>query len=242
MSDTILEIRDLRVHFPIGKTLFNPGQLLKAVDGVNIEVKRGEVFSVVGESGCGKSTIAKTILGIQEPTAGEIILNGQPLSKYSRAELASKVQPIFQDPYSSLNPRKTIESLIAMPLLVRGVRLAEIRESVAELMEAVRLPRRLTHAYPSQPLRWPAAKDRDRPRTDHRTRNSGLRRTNVCARCLSSSPSARPAGKPPESAEPDLSHHQPRSGRAAPHLGSRGRDLHGAVRRGRNRRASAAAT
>ncbi len=150
MSDTILEIRDLCVHFPIGKTLFSPGQLLKAVDGVSIEVKRGEVFSVVGESGCGKSTIAKTILGIQEPTAGEIILNGQTLSMYSRAELASKVQPIFQDPYSSLNPRKTIESLIAMPLLVRGVRLADIRESVAELMEAVRLPRRLTHAYPSQ--------------------------------------------------------------------------------------------
>lgn len=150
MSDTILEIQDLRVHFSIGKSLLNRGRILKAVDGVNVSVKRGEVFSIVGESGCGKSTIAKTILGIQEPTSGEVFLNGKSISSYSRAELASKVQPIFQDPYSSLNPRKTIESLIAMPLLVRGEKLSELRERVAELMEAVRLPRRLTHAYPSQ--------------------------------------------------------------------------------------------
>lgn len=150
MSDTILEIQDLRVHFSIGKSLLNRGRILKAVDGVNVSVKRGEVFSIVGESGCGKSTIAKTILGIQEPTSGEVFLNGKSISSYSRAELASKVQPIFQDPYSSLNPRKTIESLIAMPLLVRGEKLSDLRERVAELMEAVRLPRRLTHAYPSQ--------------------------------------------------------------------------------------------
>lgn len=150
MTDTILEIRDLKVYFPIGKTLFNRGRELKAVDGVNIEVERGEVFSIVGESGCGKSTIAKTILGIQEPTSGEILLDGKPIRDLSRAELASRVQPIFQDPYSSLNPRKTIEQLIAMPLLVRGASMSALRERISELMEAVRLPRRLTHAYPSQ--------------------------------------------------------------------------------------------
>lgn len=150
MTDTVLELRDLCVHFPIGKTLFSEGRLLKAVDGVNIAVERGEVFSIVGESGCGKSTIAKTILGIQEPTSGDILLDGEPIRDLSRADLAKRVQPIFQDPYSSLNPRKTIEQLIAMPLLVRGERLSKLRPKIAELMEAVRLPKRLTHAYPSQ--------------------------------------------------------------------------------------------
>ena len=150
MTETILEIRDLCVYYPIGKTLFNKGRELKAVDGVNIAVKRGEVFSIVGESGCGKSTIAKTILGIEQPTKGEIFLDGKPIRDLSRAELAGRVQPIFQDPYSSLNPRKTIEQLIAMPLLVRGHSMASLRDRLADLMEAVRLPLRLTHSYPSQ--------------------------------------------------------------------------------------------
>ncbi|MEM7289743.1 MAG: ATP-binding cassette domain-containing protein [Pseudomonadota bacterium] len=150
MSDSILEVCNLCVYYPIGKTLFSRGNLLKAVDGVDMQVKQGEVFSIVGESGCGKSTIAKAILGIQKPTSGEIFLEGKPIRQLSRAELAGRVQPIFQDPYSSLNPRKTIEQLIAMPLLVRGESMSLLRDRVAALMEAVRLPVRLTHSYPSQ--------------------------------------------------------------------------------------------
>lgn len=146
----ILEVQELRVQFQVGGGLLAKPRKLHAINGVSLSVARGEVLSIVGESGCGKSTLARAMLGIEAPTYGRILLDGRPISGYRRAELAAKIQPIFQDPYSSLNPRKTVHDLIAMPLLVRGgMSRRDISRLVAETMELVGLPRRMIHSYPS---------------------------------------------------------------------------------------------
>ncbi|KGM30045.1 oligopeptide/dipeptide ABC transporter ATP-binding protein, partial [Inquilinus limosus] len=105
----------------------------------------------VGESGCGKSTLARLMLGIEAPTAGRIAIGGQPVTAYSRIERARLIQPVFQDPYSSLNPRMTVGAIIAAPLAVRGEGTAASRLAAAHrLMDAVGLARDLSVAYPMQ--------------------------------------------------------------------------------------------
>ena len=135
----------------IGKGILSAKKPLRAVDDVSLKVNRGEVLAVVGESGCGKTTLAKMLLGLLEPTAGEIFLEGIPISQVGIQEVARKVQPVFQDPYSSLNPRKTIEAIISLPLRVHNIGTKESRIArVEELMRMVGLPSRLIHSYPNQ--------------------------------------------------------------------------------------------
>ena len=135
----------------IGKGILSAKKPLRAVDDVSLKVNRGEVLAVVGESGCGKTTLAKMLLGLLEPTAGEIFLEGIPISQVGIKEVARKVQPVFQDPYSSLNPRKTIEAIISLPLRVHNIGTKESRIArVEELMRMVGLPSRLIHSYPNQ--------------------------------------------------------------------------------------------
>ncbi|MEO1599300.1 MAG: ABC transporter ATP-binding protein [Pseudomonadota bacterium] len=150
MSETVLEARDVRRTFRVSAGFMKPKRPLHAVNGVDFSIKRGEVVGLVGESGCGKSTLAKMLLGLLPPTGGELLLEGRPISSLSRLEIAAKVQPIFQDPYSSLNPRKTIATIIALPLVVQGTPEDERRTRVAEIMELVGLPKRLAGNYPSQ--------------------------------------------------------------------------------------------
>jgi peptide/nickel transport system ATP-binding protein len=121
------------------------------VDSVDLAIERGEVLAIVGESGCGKTTLARMLLGLLPPTSGDILFAGKPIHDTGRAEIARRVQPVFQDPYSSLNPRKPLASIIGLPLEVHriGTR-EERRRRVAELMELVGLPRRFLFAYPSQ--------------------------------------------------------------------------------------------
>ena len=115
-DDIILEVNHLKMYFPTQVSLFK-SQPLKAVDDVSFKVKRGETLGIVGESGCGKTTLGRTILHLYEPTDGEIIFNGKKVEKKKDVdELHLKAQMVFQDPYSSLDPRMTVEDIIGEPI------------------------------------------------------------------------------------------------------------------------------
>ena len=148
----ILELADVHRRFTVGAGLFRGKRTLHAVNGVSLQLRRGEVLGLVGESGCGKSTLAKLLLGLYTPSAGEIRVDGVALATLDRRGVARRIQPIFQDPYSSLNPRKTIGTIIGLPLDVHGVEpdARTRRRRVEAMMERVGLPPRFFHSYPNQ--------------------------------------------------------------------------------------------
>ena len=151
MSDIILEARDVSRTFMVSAGFMRGKRPLHAVNGVSLKLQRGEVLAIVGESGCGKTTLAKMLLGLLAPTRGELLLDGQPVGSMKRLSVAKTVQPIFQDPYSSLNPRKSLGNIISLPLKVQGDREPETwRRRTEEMMELVGLPKRLYNNYPSQ--------------------------------------------------------------------------------------------
>ena len=151
MSETLLELRDVTRTFALSQGVFRRAATLTAVAGVSLKVERGEVFALVGESGSGKTTLAKMLLGLLPPTSGEILIGGTPIIAKDRVAVSRRVQPIFQDPYSSLNPRKSVAQLIALPLVVHGVGdRAERRAEVLEMLDLVGLSKRHYDAYPGQ--------------------------------------------------------------------------------------------
>jgi len=151
MSNKILlEVKNLKKYFKVGKN-----GLLHAVDDVSFSVPKGSTIGVVGESGCGKTTLGRTLLKLVEPTSGEIIFDGKHIEKYKRREmkaLRSKMQIIFQDPYSSLNPRKSVYESIAIPLEVNKIckTKGELEKRVENLMDTVGLAKRLRNSYPHE--------------------------------------------------------------------------------------------
>ena len=155
---TLLDVRGLVKYFPIKRGFFRRTVgTVKAVDGISFDIKEGETLSLVGESGCGKSTTARSIVRAYEPTAGEIIFNTDTGESVDLAQLSliemrpirRQLQMIFQDPFSSLNPRMNIYEIISEPLLVHGIGTSSEREErVAELLRVVRLRPEYMRRYP----------------------------------------------------------------------------------------------
>jgi peptide/nickel transport system ATP-binding protein len=146
-----LDAQNVTKSYDVAGGLFGPRRTLQAVRGVSLQLAKGDIVGLVGESGCGKSTLAKLLLGLEPPTSGAVRIGGAALGAIERTALSRKVQPIFQDPYSSLNPRQTIGKIIAMPLIVHGLGTKETRRRrVEELMALVGLSPGLYYNYPSQ--------------------------------------------------------------------------------------------
>lgn len=149
-SDIALEAIDVCQTYRLKTGLFQPDREIRAVDHVSLKIYRGETMALVGESGSGKSSLARILLGLAAPTSGDVRLMGQPVSAYDGMERAHLIQPIFQDPYSSLNPRHTIFEIIARPLMLQSVPNEQQIERVHEMLDLVRLPQTLIHRYPQQ--------------------------------------------------------------------------------------------
>ena len=151
----LLEVENLKKYFPVKKGVLSRtvGQV-RAVDGVSFTLKRGETLGLVGESGCGKTTVGRSILRLTEPTAGRVIFNGKNLLELDREELRNtraSLQIIFQDPFSSLDPRMNVGQIIAEPIRNHmKIAKSEIRERVAYLMERVGLHPEQLHRYPHE--------------------------------------------------------------------------------------------
>ncbi|MDT0682077.1 ATP-binding cassette domain-containing protein [Roseicyclus sp. F158] len=147
----ILETLGLHRRFRVSQGMFKPKATLNAVNGVDLRVMRGETLGIVGESGCGKSTLAQMLLNLLPPSEGHVLFDGHPAADAGRAAFARRVQPIFQDPFSSLNPRKTILDIVSMPLRVHRIGTAAEQERTARrLMERVGLPARFASRYPKE--------------------------------------------------------------------------------------------
>jgi peptide/nickel transport system ATP-binding protein/oligopeptide transport system ATP-binding protein len=155
-GDTLMEVRDLYKHFPIHAGFFRRQiGAVKAVDGISFDVIRGETLGLVGESGCGKSTTARLLLRLMDPTGGSINFNGREISTIKGGELKSlrrEMQMIFQDPYSSLNPRKTVGTIISDPFIIHGIKQtkAERKATVQGLMDTVGLNPEHYNRYPHE--------------------------------------------------------------------------------------------
>ncbi|WP_135465655.1 ABC transporter ATP-binding protein [Crenalkalicoccus roseus] len=146
-----IEVRGLRRVFRVRQGLFAPPRQVVAVDGVSFAVPAGSVLGVVGESGCGKSTLARLILGLLPPTEGEVLVDGRRLSEMDRRARARLIQPVFQDPFASLNPRRRVKDIVAMPLVAQGsVPAAEAARRVAEMLERVGLSQEQGERFPAQ--------------------------------------------------------------------------------------------
>ena len=147
----VLRVRDLRHHYVARGRLRTRRAETAAVDGLSFEVAAGETFGIVGESGSGKSTVARIISGLRRPTSGVVEFEGRALYEGGAEPrwLHPKLQIVLQDPYSSLNPRARVGTILSRPLIVRGMQASRREERIDELLELVRLPAMLASRYPS---------------------------------------------------------------------------------------------
>ena len=155
MTENLLNIRNLKVYYPVRKGLVGKISFVKAVDGVSLDVRRGEVLGIVGESGCGKSTLGKAVCRLIPITEGDVELNGVEISKMDNKTLRpvrKQMQMIFQDPYASLNPRMTVHDIIAEPMIIHNMYSSkeEIDRKVKELLNEVGMDSYHAQRYPHE--------------------------------------------------------------------------------------------
>jgi oligopeptide/dipeptide ABC transporter ATP-binding protein len=155
MTDALIEANDVRRHFPIGRRFpFGERRVVKAVDGVSFHIAPGETLGLIGESGCGKTTIARLTLGLDRPTGGAVLFQGTELGSLSGdayKEYRRSVQAVFQDPQSSLNPRMRIWQIVAEPLIAgMGVGRKEAKERVIDVLKRVGIDASMTRRFPHQ--------------------------------------------------------------------------------------------
>ena len=151
MKTPLIEVRDVGQRFRVSSGLLEKKRQVVAVDGVSLKLMQGDVLGIVGESGCGKSTLARIILGLLPPTTGDVLIDGQDLSKLDRRERARLIQPVFQDPFSSLNPRRLVRDIVALPLHAQGdVSATDMRKRVDTMLERVGLDPAMGDRFPAQ--------------------------------------------------------------------------------------------
>ena len=154
MTQDLLEVQNLKKYFPLKNNFFGgKREFLKAVDGVSFSVKTGETLSIVGESGCGKSTTGRMLMKLTEPTEGKIIFEGQDITNMDDNEirpLRKEFQMVFQDPYASLNPRLKVSDIIEEPLIVHNIDKRKRAKRVEELLEIVGLSKYHANRYPHE--------------------------------------------------------------------------------------------
>ena len=153
-GDNLISLQNLQVYYKVGGGLFKSAKYVKAVDGVSLDIKKGETLGLVGESGCGKSTLGKAILRLTEPTGGKVLYHGKDLAHLPQSRMREErknLQMIFQDPYASLNPRMTVGNIIGEPIRTFGLAKGRnVSEVVQDLMETVGLSRRFVKRYPHE--------------------------------------------------------------------------------------------
>ncbi len=153
-NNKLISLQHLEVYYRIGGGLFGKEKVVKAVDGVSLDIEKGETLGLVGESGCGKSTLGKAILRLTEPTGGKVFYDGNNLADLPLSQMREQrkhLQMIFQDPYASLNPRMTVGNIIGEPIRTFGLASGKDAEArVQELMETVGLSRRFVKRYPHE--------------------------------------------------------------------------------------------
>ena len=218
MADAqLVEVAGLKRYFDVSPPFLNRAiegtgrRIVRAVDGVGFSIARGETFALVGESGCGKSTVARTIVGLHAPTAGAIRYDGREIAARDAGPdvtaLRRRMQMIFQDPYASLNPRWRVRDIVGEP--IRHNRLladrAAVEERVAELLVRVGPVPCRRRKIPARILRRSASADLDRARARGRARIRGLRRADLGARRLGPGPDPQPDEGASARARPDLS-------------------------------------
>ena len=208
-TDNLVELEHLTKRFAVKQGVFARGKAeVHAVEDVSLNVRRGETLGIVGESGCGKSTTARLILRLLDPTAGTIRFDGQDISKLSARQLRPlrrEMQMIFQDPYSSLNPRKTVGQIIGAPFEIHGVKGGKQR--VQDLLETRRAQPGALQPLPTRVLGRPAAAHRSRASARALAEADRVRRAGLRPRRLDPGADSQPAANPAVRLQPDLRLH-----------------------------------